>query len=718
MKKILLLICCCTVGLVFGQSDITLEDIWVKNRFYAKGIADIRSMNDGQHYTINEGGAGIGKYAYATGERVGEIFNVTQTHGAVANFRNYMFNDDESAVLLTTQSKPRYRHATYDENYIYDFKSAQTTRLSERGFQMYANFAPAGNRIAYVVDNNLFYKDLTTNEEVQVTYDGKWNYIINGGSDWVYEEELVLIRAFEWNPDGSMIAFYKFDESEVSQFDMTTYKGKLYPQNYSFKYPKVGEVNSKVEVYIYNLNTKTTQKVNINKQYEYIPRIKWTNDSKGLVVFTLNRLQNDLELFMANPESGDTQTFFRETAQYYLEINDDLTFLKDNKSFIWKSEKDGNFHLYLYNMSGKLINQITSGNYEVSSLVGVDEKNKKVYYMSSEASIYENHLYSIQLDGKNKQQLTTRFGANSVNFSTGFSYFINTNTSIMQPAYITLCNNKGEVVRVLEDNKTLQDDINNLHIKAPEFFSFTTAEGVSLNGYMIKPYDFDPNKKYPVIMRVYGGPGSQEAKQWYDGFKMMWHQMMAQKGYITVCVDNRGTGLRGRDFRTSTYGQLGKYETDDQIEAAKWLSKQSFIDGNRIGIWGWSYGGYMAGLCITRGADVFKAAVSVAPVTNWKYYDNIYTERYMGTLETNPNGFDANAPMAYADKLQGKYLLIHGTGDDNVHFQNSAEWINALIKNNKQFDLMIYPDRNHGVSGGNTRYHLYTLMTNFWLENL
>ena len=718
MKKLVLFAFIAISGLVYGQSTISLEDIWLKNRFYQKGIDDIRSMADGSHYTVNEEGKAIVKYEYETGKKMGSVFSVNQTGGAVSQFSDYKFNDNETAVLLTTMSKPRYRNAAYEENYVFNLKSQKTTRLSERGLQMYATFAPVGNNVAYVVDNNLFYKDLESNDELQVTTDGKWNSIINGGSDWVYEEEFTLVRAFEWSPDGNMLAYFKFDESDVPEFDMTTYKGQLYPQNYSFKYPKVGEKNSKVEIYVYNLTTKKTQKINITKSYEYIPRIKWTNDSKGLVVFTLNRLQNDLELFMAEPASGVCRPFFHETDKYYLDINDDLTFLNDNKSFIWKSEMDGFSHLYLYDMTGKLLNKITSGNFEVSALLGVDEKNKLVYYMSNESSLYEQQLYVIQLDGKNKKQLTSRAGSNRVLFSKGFQYFINNNSSFMQPAYITLCNNSGNVVRVLEDNSALQADINGLSIKAPEYISFTTADGVKLNGYIIKPYDFDANKKYPVIMRVYGGPGSLEAKQGYDGFKMMWHQMMAQKGYITVCIDNRGTAGRGRDFRQTTYGQLGKYETDDQIEAAKWLSTLPYIDGSRIGIWGWSYGGYMAGLCITRGADVFKVAVSVAPVTNWKYYDNIYTERYMGTLESNPTGFDANAPMAYADKLKGNYLLIHGTGDDNVHFQNSAEWINALIKNNKQFDLMIYPDRNHGISGGNTRYHLYTLMTDFWMENL
>ncbi|MEZ5015279.1 MAG: S9 family peptidase [Chitinophagales bacterium] len=704
---------------VFSQDGmISVEDIWMYYKFYANGIDDLRSMNDGTHYTLNEGDTAIVKYSYVNGEKNGNVFSVKQTSGAVQDFTDYAFNDDETAILLTTESQRRYRWATYDDNYIYDTKTHKTTHLSEKGKQMYADFAPAGNRIAYVIDNNLYFKDLNSNTEYQVTTDGEWKHIINGGSDWVYEEEFTLVRSFEWSPDGNMIAFYRFDETEVPEYAMTTYKGNLYPKNYEYKYPKVGEKNSKVEIYIYDIRSKKTTKVNIAKAYEYIPRIKWTADGSALCVFTMNRLQNDLELFLADPNSGETHSMFREQAPKYLEINDDLTFLPDNSGFIWRSEMNGWNHLYLYDMQGKLINQITSGDWDVTEFKGYDAANKAIYFMGTKESIFERHLYVVSLDGKKMKKLTTRNGMNTVDFSKGFTYFINTNSSMLVPDYITLCDNKGKEIRVLEDNKDLNTMISSLKIKKPEYFTFTTSEGVTLNGYMIKPYDFDPNKKYPVFMTLYGGPGSQEVIEGYDGFNMMWHEMLAQKGYIIVCVDNRGTGARGRDFRTVTYGMLGKYETDDQIEAAKWLAKQNYVDGSRIGIWGWSYGGYMSSLCITRGADQFKMAIAVAPVTNWKFYDSIYTERYMGTPESNPNGFDDNAPMAYADKLKGNYLLVHGTGDDNVHFQNSVEWINALIKNNKYFDLMIYPDRNHGIYGGNTRLHLYHLMTDYVMENL
>lgn len=709
----LIFLTCCGYA---QSSQITLDDLWSNYRFYAAGTEGMNSMKDGMHYSVNEGGQAIDKYSYESGKKENQLFNVSMTGGTLTAFDDYAFNDDETQILLRTEMEGRYRWATFDNNYIYDIAKKTTTKLSEAGKQMYADFAPAGNRIAYVIDNNLYYRDLSSGSEIKVTDDGKLNSIINGGSDWVYEEEFTLVRSFEWSPDGAKIAYYRFDESAVPQYDLTKYGDGLYPFTYKYKYPKVGEKNSTVSIYIYDLATKRSVKVNTGDP-EYIPRIKWI-DNNFLCVTTLNRLQNDLKLLKADAASGATALLLNEKSDTYLEIKDDLTFLKDNKGFIWSSEADGYNHLYLYDMSGKLVNQVTSGKWDVSEFKGYDAATGYLYYMSGESSPFERDLYRIKLNGKNKERLTKDSGTNTVSFSEGFKYYINDNTSWSSPDKVTLYTAEGKEIRTLEDNEDLRKDLKNIDLGTHEFFSFTTSDGVSLNGYMLKPQNFDPAKKYPVFMTVYGGPGSQTVLDSYDWPDFGWYNMLTQKGYIVVSVDNRGTGARGRDFRTVTYKQLGKYETDDQIEAAKWLAKQTYVDGSRIGIFGWSYGGYMSSLCITRGADVFKAAIAVAPVTNWKYYDNIYTERYMGTFETNPKGYDDNAPINFADKLKGKYLLVHGTGDDNVHFQNSAQWIDALIKNDKQFDLMIYPDKNHGIYGGNTRLHLYTLMTNFILENL
>ena len=671
-------------------------------------------MNDGEHYSVNEGND-IVRYAFATGEVVDTIYSIDQ-EDLPRGFSSYTFNDDETALLLATDMEARYRYATFENNYVVNLQKGSVMPLTSTGKQMYADFAPAGNKVAYVIDNDLYFTDLNAKEETRITSDGLLNSIINGGSDWVYEEEFALVRAFEWSPDGKKIAYYRFDETAVPEFTMPFFRGDVYPEMYTFKYPKVGEVNAKVSIWIYDLATGQKVAAQIGTP-EYIPRIKWI-DTAHLCVTTMNRLQNELQLVNVDANTGKGSTLFTETASTYIEINDDLTFLEDGSGFIWRSEMDGYSHLYHIGMDGKLIKQITSGNWDVTEFMGYDAANSLIYYMSVEKSPLERHLYAVRLDGYKKRQLTTEAGTNSVTFSNGFKYYVNTHSTLNSPPVFTLYNSNGKVVRVLEDNAALQGKMDKLDMVDAEFFQFTTSENITLNGYMMKPANFDPKKKYPVFMYVYGGPGSQTVTDSYGGFNYFWFQMLTQKGYIVVSVDNRGTGARGRDFRAVTYENLGKYETMDQIEAARWLGKQSYVDASRIGIFGWSYGGYMTALCMTKGADVFNAGISVAPVSNWKYYDNIYTERYMGTLETNPNGFDINSPTSYTDLFKGEMLLVHGTGDDNVHWQNSAELINALVKSNKQFDLMIYPNRNHGIYGGTTRLNLYTKMTNFLLENL
>lgn len=713
MKKYILTLTLIAISFsAFCQNKITLEDLWIKYAYYPKSIYGLSSMNDGLHYTIQNEHT-IEKYDYKTG-KLQQSFSFKQGAGQI-EFDGYSFSDDESKVLLATEQEAIYRHSTREKNIVYDLKKQTATPLSDKGKQMYATFSPAENKVAYIINNNLYYKDLDKNQEVQITTDGVATKIINGGSDWVYEEEFVLVRAFEWSPDGKKIAYLRFDETDVPLFEMPIYKGGLYPKNDEFKYPKVGEKNSNVTLYVYDLTTGKNDMINIPESYEYIPRIKW-NTKGELVFFTMNRLQNDLKLWSVGSDHKAV-VFFEEKAPSYLEIHDNLTFLNDG-SFIWTSEADGYNHIYHYDAGGKLIRQLTRGNWEVTKFYGIDEEKKTLYYESAEVSPLERHTYSIQLDGKNKKQITTREGVNDVEFTSGFQYYICRHSGAGIAPSTTLYDKSGKEVRVLIDNNDLNKKLDDMQLKKPEFFSFQNSEGSSLNGYMIKPADFDAGKQYPVLMFVYGGPGSQQVMKQWGGFNYLWFQMLAQQGYIVACVDNRGTGARGRDFRTCTYQQLGKFETEDQIEAARYLGRQSYIDKDRIGIFGWSYGGYMSSLCITRGADVFKMAIAVAPVTNWKFYDSIYTERYMGTRESNPKGYDSNAPIAFADKLKGKYLLVHGTADDNVHWQNTAEMINALVKANKQFSQFSYPDRNHGIYGGTTRYHLYTMMTNFIQENL
>lgn len=714
MKKYSLLIAFIATQVLVAQKNITLDDIWKSRDFYPQYLYGLNSMNDGLHYTI-EGDRGVEKYDYKTGAKVGEyIFDNLQ-------MTDYSFSDDESKILVATESEPIYRHSSKGYYHVYDVKTQKSVALPKHNKIMSPAFDPTASKIAYVADNNIFIYDLATSTETQVTNDGKINRIINGQGDWVYEEELVLVRAFEWSPDGKKIAFIRFDETAVPQFEMAMYKGALYPKDYEFKYPKVGEKNSVVTAHVYELSSKKLEIIGGLPAYEYIPRIKWSG-ANDLLVFTMNRLQNNLkvnkvDLTRINATNVQPTLLLEETAPCYIEINDHMQFLSDG-SFIWVSEKDGFNHIYLYGKDGKMITQITKGNWDVTDVYGVDEKSKVIYYESAEVSPMERHAYCISLDGKKKTQLTTKKGVNSVEFTKGFQYYIVTHSTISTAPSITLYDKKGKEVRKLIDNSTLDKKIKETGVNMPEFFTFKNTAGVELNGYMIKPANFDPNKKYPVFMTVYGGPGSQEVKDEWQGPNYIWMQMLAQQGYMIACIDNRGTGARGRDFRTCTYKQLGKLEVDDQIDGAKYLGSLPYVDKNRIGIFGWSYGGYMTSLCITRGADVFKTAIAVAPVTNWKFYDSIYTERYMGTKESNPNGYDAQAPIAYADKLKGNFLLVHGTADDNVHWQNSAELINAMVKANKQFDLFIYPDKNHGIYGGNTRLHLYTKMTNFIKEKL
>lgn len=583
---------------------------------------------------------------------------------------------------------------------------------------MYANFSPSGDKVAYVNANNLFVKNLSNGNTIKITNDGEFNRIINGATDWVYEEEFGLVQAFFWSPDGKQIAFYKFDESEVKEFSMDMFKNELYPSQYEFKYPKAGEDNSKISIHLYNLEDKNTTKIALDKDYEYLPRMNWTKKEGLLYVIAMNRHQNTLDFILYNTSDKTSEVLFSEKDPYYIDIHDNTTFTDNQKSLVWSSEKSGFNHLYLVNLQDGNMQQITSGDWEVTKYHGMNSDGNKVFYTSNEDGAINRSLYCINLDGSNKTKLSTNLGTHSSTFSNGMKYYSNTYSTADTPPYISLHSNTGKQIRVLEDNTELSSTMSEFDLSKKEFFSFTTSEDVSLNGWMIKPSDFDETKQYPVFMFLYGGPGSQQVLNSWGWFNYFWYQHLAQKGYIVVCVDNRGTGGRGAEFKKMTYQQLGKYETIDQIEANKYLASLDYVDGNRIGIQGWSYGGYMSSLAITKGADVFKMAIAVAPVTNWRYYDNIYTERYMRTPQENASGYDDNSPINHVDSLKGSYLLIHGTADDNVHVQNTYEMVSALVKANKQFDLFVYPDKNHGIYGGNTRLHLYHKMTNFIEDNL
>jgi dipeptidyl-peptidase-4 len=719
MRKVIsLVLSLLVIGSVFSQDkkDISLKNIWGEYQFYGQSVSGLRSMNNGVNYTTLEGGDII-KYSYAD-EKLNEILlsgKDLKAGDKTLVINNYEFSSDESKLLIATETKSIYRHSSKSHYYIFDLKNKQLSKLTEGSKQMYATFSPSANKVAFVKDNDMYFKDLVSNKETRITADGKKNEVINGGSDWVYEEELVLVKAFKWSPDGKKIAFYKFDESKVKEWLMKIY-GPLYPEEERFKYPKAGEDNSKVEIFFYDLASANKTKANIGDKYEYISRINWTNDAKSLAIQTLNRQQNDLNIHLTNSETGESKIIFNELNETYVEVPK-TKFLKSKNQFVITSEKDGFNHIYLYDLTGKLIKQITKGEFDVSDFYGVDEKKGLVYYQSAELSAIDRQVYSIKLNGSSKKRLTTKAGQNRGDFSKSFKYFINYHSSASTPKYITLHDYTGKEKRVLEDNARLNKSLEGFNFSKKEFFKIK-ANGNELNAWKILPTNFDATKKYPVLMFVYGGPGINTVNDSWDGGNTFWFNHLASQGYIIVSVDARGTGYRGAEFKKVTYKQLGKYETEDQISAAKYLATLPYIDGSRIGIFGWSYGGYMSSLCITKGADVFKTAIAVAPVTNWRYYDNIYTERYMQTPQLNASGYDDNSPINHVDKLKGNYLLIHGMADDNVHYQNAVEMSAALIKANKQFTEMMYPNKNHSIYGGNTRLHLYTLMTNYILKNL
>jgi dipeptidyl-peptidase-4 len=718
MRKIYLIYLLTFPLALFAQKKkITLENIWKTYDFYPKSVSGFNSMQDGNFYSKideKEENTEINKYSFRSGQKVRTLVN---SKNLDIDISNYTFSDDEKKILFATETQSIYRYSSKSIYYTYDIRTKKLEKLSD-DMVMYADFSPSGNKVAYVNANNLFVKDLSSGAITKITSDGELNRIINGATDWVYEEEFGLVQAFFWSPDGKQIAFYKFDESEVKEFSMDMFKNELYPSQYEFKYPKAGEDNSKLSIHLYNLEKNETSVISLNKDYEYLPRMNWTKSSEILYVLGMNRHQNELDFILYNTSNKTSEVLFSENDKYYIDIHDNTTFTDNGKSLIWSSEKSGFNHLYLVNLEDGSMQQITSGDWEVTKYHGMNSKGNKVFYTSNEEGVINRSLYSIDLDGSNKIKLSSGIGTHSSKFSNGMKYYSNTFSTADTPPYISLHNYTGEEIRVLENNSQLTNKMKEFDLTNKEFFSFTTSEDVSLNGWIIKPSDFDENKEYPVFMFLYGGPGSQQVLNSWGWFNYFWYQHLAQKGYIVACVDNRGTGGRGAEFKKMTYQQLGKYETIDQIEANKYLASLEYVDGNRIGIQGWSYGGYMSSLAITKGADVFKMAIAVAPVTNWRYYDNIYTERYMRTPQENASGYDDNSPINHVDSLKGSYLLIHGTADDNVHVQNTYEMVSALVKANKQFDLFVYPDKNHGIYGGNTRLHLYHKMTNFIEDNL
>ena len=706
---------------LIGAQDLSLDlGELMEGKYDPNRLEAIRSMRNGEYYTVLEEDKTLNtnslvSYAYSnTLER--KVLIDSNRFPEKNKFSGYIFSNDEQKILLETLIDNIYRRSKQAIYWIYDIKTNSLEKLFDQKVQE-PLFSPDGLKVAYVYRRNLFIKNLELDIVKQITYDGDYQ-TINGITDWVYEEEFGFVRAFDWSQDSNQIVYMRFDESNVPIFSMDVYGNQTYPFPYMFRYPKAGEENSKIELIIYNTSSQTKETIDFeNETPYYIPRIQFIGGRHSLIIQTLNRHQNKLKLWRWNTKKKNLQLLLTEIDEAYVSINDDLKFIEDDR-FLWTSEKDGHKHIYHFDKDGKLINQVTQGDWEVTTIYNYNPKSKEIYFQSVEGSSIERGIYAIDISGRGKRKLQPTHGFNGATFSTNNSYYIHSYSDELTPPIYTLYEtSKNRPIRQLMNNKSLIEKLESYNFSEKEF-STIQINGSELNMWMIKPADFDANKKYPLLMFQYSGPGSQQVSNRWGDSRTLWHKDLANQGFIIACVDGTGTGFKGSKFKKSTYLNLVKYESLDQIAAAKTLGELPYVDHNRIGIWGWSFGGHIATHCLLTGNDIFSFAIAVAPVTNWRFYDTIYTERFMRTPQENPEGYDLNSPINYADQLKGDFLIIHGSGDDNVHVQNTMRMVEALIQADKQFEWMIYPDKNHGISGGNTRKHLYTKMTNFIFKNL
>lgn len=726
MKKHLLLLLMLVATLVtFGQTKkITIEDIWNDFKFYPRGVAGYTAMPKSDYYTVIKR-AGIERYSFATGERVDMLLSNADlerlSNGAVniSKVSGYEFSSDEKRMVIAVEEESIWRRSSLAFYYVYDLVNKTLTMVADTNTKLHFAFlSEDGSKVLFARDCDLFYQDMATGKITRITSDGKENAILNGYADWVYEEELDMSSAASWSPDGTKIAFLRFDESRVKEYNFALYDN-LYPTDFKYKYPKAGEDNSLVDVYIYDVAAAQLTKIDLGDNSNcYFPRVYWLPNSTDAVVLKLNRHQNQLDFIRYNTVTKAQDIIYTDKNDKWLDVTDDYYFLKDGKTMIVTSERDGFNHIYKVTLGGE-VKQLTSGKWEVNKIQYVNEAKKQIYYLSNESGVLNRDLYVVNFDGKKKALISSGDGWNQTVFSPNGNFYRNQYSNLNTLPIYTIRDAKGKELRVLNDNQNVQNTMNEYGFVKREIISFTTADGTQLNGWMMKPANFDPNKKYPVMMNCYGGPGSQQVENAYQSAQdYAFYQMLAQHGYISVCVDGRGTATRGDEFKKIIYQQMGKYEAIDQIATANWLKTLPYVDGSRIGIWGWSFGGYLSALSMFRGEGAFKMAISVAPVTNWRYYDNVYTERFMRTPQENPDGYDMNSPTTYANQLNGKYLLIHGTADDNVHFQNAMELIKGLNEAGVEYDQFFFPNKNHFILGGNTRTYLYTKLAKYILENL
>jgi len=700
--------------------NLSVERIWRNYEFTTKSAGAYQMLQDGQHYVEWGGNGNLVKGDLSDDAKNKEILIPGSTlvwNDKPIEVAGFEFNASEDKVLLWTAPKAIYRRSFEAFYFLYDLNSKKLEALdADHAPQTLAEYSPDGTSVSYIHGNDIFIKELRSGKVTKVTQDGKRNKIINGTTDWVYEEEFAITKAYCWSPDSKYLAFLKFDEREVPEFQMAMY-GQLYPEHYTYKYPKAGELNSKVTLHIVDLKSLKIQGVEVGI-YEYIPRLNWSSKANQLVVQTMNRHQNELNYWLvdATQKHFKTTKFFTETSTTYIDIDNNLLVLQDGKSILRTSESSGFNHIYKLGFDGSTT-PITKGDWDVIEFLGFDEQTQTIYYSSAELGAIYKSVYSIQIDGSQKKNLTAALGYNNATFLNGMKYFIHTYSNANTPPVICLRKSNGEFVKTLEENTALLDKMRNEKLSPRVFISIPTPS-VILNASLIYPVSYDPTKKYPVFVNVYGGPGHNEVLDCWDGNDYFFHNLLAQDGYMVLSIDPRGTQYRGADFKKSTYLQLGKLEIQDVVEATKVFAQRSDVDASRLGIMGWSYGGFMSSLAMTKGNGLFKVGIAVAPVTNWRFYDNIYTERFMRTPQENAKGYDDNSPINFAKDLQGKYFLIHGAADDNVHYQNSMEMISALVKANKQFDLFIYPNKNHGIYGGNTRNHLFNMIHDYILKEL
>lgn len=718
MKRILLFIVF-SWSLQLSSANL-LYDI-VDGKYKTKSIEAIHSMLDGEYYTQLVNNKAIVKYSYKTGVFVDTLFSISRQKGStLKDIVGYEFSPNESKLLVYNNVKKRYRRSFSADYYVYNLKRADLEPLSLNGSQEQPLFSPNSRYIAFARENNLFFKKLDFNTETAITNDGEVGKIINGTPDWLYEEEFKALRCFEWNADSKLLAFLKFDESEVGNFAFSIYEKSetqadeltLYPSLFQYKYPKAGEKNPKVKVCVYDEYYKSIKTIKIDDDQDcYIPRIKWTNSASQLAIFKLNRNQNRLDMLLANARSTLSNLILRQEEKTYIDYEniDFLHFLVDTTHFVVVNEQDGFRHAYLYNMNGTVEKQLTKGNWDVTDLYGYDELKKVLYYQSAEVSPLQRDVYSIDNKGK-KLRLTDGKGFHSAVFNSNFNYFVDDASSIEVPNVLTLRTNLGAGVRIIQNNELLSSNFTALQLPKKEFISFNTSDNVKLNAWMLKPNNFDSSKKYPVLLLQYSGPNSQKV---LDKWDVDWEYYLASRNYIVVCVDTRGTGARGTEFRKCTYQQLGVLETKDLVGTARQLGKFNYIDKDRIGIWGWSYGGFEVLMSMSNGEKVFKAGIAVSPVTDWRLYNTAFTERYMRRPEENFKGYQQTSPLLKAANLQGNLLLVHGSADNNVHTQNSMLYIDRLVTADKQFEMQLYTDKNHSVLGNITRRHLYTRMSEF-----